>query len=144
MNRETRPTLKLLRYAGFLIWALSGLPLLVSLGHEPALGREPLYLLWLVCFVVFGVAFGLTGWREPAGRPVPAQAVSLFVQTATALAMIQLVCSGQEGALLVIVAAQLGWVMPLTRALLWVAIQALVMCAILTVSWPGHVTLRLM
>jgi len=54
------------------------------------------------------------------------------------------VCSGQEGALLVIVAAQLGWVLPLSRALVWVAVQATVMCAILAFSWSGVITLKLM
>ncbi len=137
-------TAKLLRYAGFLTWGLTGLPLLVQLAQEPALCRKGNYLLWLVCFLVFGVAFGLTGWREAAGRTGRRQAVSLILQTATALTMILLVCGGQEGALLVIVSAQLGWVLPLARALVWVAVQAMLMCAILALSWSGVVTLKLM
>lgn len=134
----------LLRYAGFIIWALAGLPLLVRLAERPALLSEARYWLWLACFVVFGAAFAATGWRASA---IPArrwQLVSLLIQTAAALAMIQLVCSGTEGALLVIVAAQLGWVLPLRQALAWVAVQALLMCVILPVSWSSHVTLSLM
>lgn len=135
---------RLLRHAGFIIWTLAGLPLLVRLARTPAFLTEPRYWLWLACFVVFGAAFALTGWRASAAGARRRQVVSLFIQTAAALAMIQLVCSGQEGALLVIVAAQLGWLLPLGRALAWVAVQALLMCTILAVAWPTHVTLSLM
>jgi signal transduction histidine kinase len=123
---------------------LTGLPLLVALVQKPALCHDTPYLLWLVCFGVFGVAFGLTAWREPAGRIGWRQLGSLVLQSATALTMILLVCSGQEGALLVIVAAQVGWVLPLSRALVWVAVQATAMCAALAFSWSGTVTLKLM
>lgn len=134
----------LLRYAGFMTWGLAGLPLIVRLSGQPALLGEPRYWLWLTWFFIFGIAFAMTAWRTTPVGPRWRQLVSLAIQTMSALAMIQLVCSGQEGALLVIVAAQLGWVLPLGRALAWVAAQALVMCAILALSWPNDVTLRLM
>lgn len=137
-------SVRLLRSAGFIIWILAGLPLLVRLAHTPTFLHEPRYWLWLVFFVVFGVAFALTGWRATAASARGRQLASLFIQTAAALAMILLVCSGHEGALLVIVAAQLGWLLPLGRALAWVAVQAILMCAILAVSWPTQVTLSLM
>ncbi len=140
----TTDTAKLLRYAGFLTWGLTGLPLLVELAQQPALWHAPPYILWLICFALFGAAFGLTGWRSPAGRAGPGQGVSLILQAAAALTMILLVCSGQEGALLVIVAAQVGWVLPLSRALVWVAGQAAAMCAMLMFSWSGSITLKLM
>lgn len=134
----------LLRYAGFIIWGLAGLPLIVRLSKNLALLSEPRYWLWLTWFFVFGIAFALTAWRSTPVGPRWRQLVSLAIQTMSALAMIELVCSGLEGALLVIVAAQLGWVLPLGRALAWVAAQAFIMCAILAVSWPNDVTLRLM
>jgi signal transduction histidine kinase len=134
----------LLRYAGFMTWGLAGLPLIVRLSGHPALLGEPRYWLWLTWFFIFGIAFAMTAWRTTPVGPRWRQLVSLAIQTMSALAMIQLVCSGQEGALLVIVAAQLGWVLPLGRALAWVAAQALIMCAILALSWPNDVTLRLM
>ncbi len=134
----------LLRYAGFMTWGLAGLPLIVRLSRNPALLDEPRYWLWLTWFFVFGVAFAMTAWRTTPVGPRWRQLVSLAIQTLSALAMIELVCSGHEGALLVIVAAQLGWVLPLGRALAWVAAQALIMCAILVWSWPNDVTLRLM
>jgi signal transduction histidine kinase len=137
-------TARLLRFAGFLTLGLTGLPLLVELAQEPELCRQAPYRLWFVCFVLFGLAFGVTGWRAPAGRAGAVQTASLIVQTAAALAMILLVCSGQEGALLVIVAAQVGWVLPFSRAAVWVGVQATAMCAILGFSWSGVISLKLM
>src|SRR6266851_5848717 len=134
----------LLRFAGFLIWSLAGLPLFVRLVQVPELLQQPRYWLWLTCFFVFGATFGLTRWNvsSPNGRRL--QLASLAVQAITALVMIILVCSGHEGALLVLVSAQLGWFMPLRRALLWVAAQAGLMGAILAVGWPLRTILSLM
>src|SRR5260370_13320953 len=56
--------------------------------------------------------------------------------------MIVLGWSGHEGALLVLVAARLGWFMSLRHALLWVATQALLMGVVLT--FGGRSTLSLM
>src|SRR5260370_24286922 len=57
----------LLRFAGFLIWSLAGLPLFVRLFQVPELLHQPRYWLWLSCFFVFGIAFGLTPWRNTEG-----------------------------------------------------------------------------
>ena len=95
-------------------------------------------------FFIFGVTFGLTPWSEGSGRPRRIQLALLAVQAVTALVMLVLVCSGHEGALLVLVAAQLGWFMSLRRALLWVVIQAVLMGAILALGWPLASILSLM
>src|SRR5258708_20387714 len=87
--------------------------------------HQPRYQLWLACFFIFGVTFGLTPWNERTGRRHRIQLTLLAVQAATALVMLVLVCSGHEGALLVLVAAQLGWFMSLRYALLCPAIHAL-------------------
>lgn len=137
-------TPKLLRLAGFGMWALSGLPLAVTLAHDPALLGVTSYRLWLGLFIVFGAAFGLTGWRTRPSQPRWIPIASLVVQTAAALAMIRLVCSGLEGSLLVIVASQLGWLLPLPIALGWVLAQAAAMCVMLGFSQPGRLTLALM
>jgi len=132
----------LLRLAGFLIWSLAGLPLFARLVQVPELLHQPRYWLWLTCFFVFGATFGLTRWNvsSPNGRLL--QFASLAVQAITALVMIILVCSGHEGALLVLVSAQLGWFMSLRRALLWVSTQAALMGVIL--AFGGRSTLSLM
>jgi len=134
----------LLRLAGFLTWSLAGLPLIIRIVQVPELLRQPRYWLWLACFFIFGVTFGLTPWNEGSPRPRRLQLASLAVQVITALVMIVLVCSGHEGALLVLVAAQLGWFMSLRRALVWVAAQAVLMGTILAVGWPLRTTLSLM
>jgi len=132
----------LLRLAGFLIWSLAGLPLFARLVQVPELLHQPRYWLWLTCFFVFGATFGLTRWNVSSPRGSRLQLASLAVQAITALVMIVLVCTGHEGALLVLVSAQLGWFMSLRRALLWVAIQAALMAAIL--AFGGRSTLSLM
>ena len=133
----------LLRFAGFLIWSLAGLPLFVRLVQVPELLQQPRYWLWLTCFFVFGATFGLTRWNVSSPQGHRLQLASLVVQTTTALVMIVLVCTGHEGALLVLVSAQLGWFMSLRRALLWVAVQAALMGTILVFGWPLRTTLYL-
>src|SRR6516225_1848648 len=135
---------RLLRLAGFLTWSLAGLPLLLWLFQRPVALQQPRYQLWLACFFIFGVTFGLTPWSERSARPRRVQLAALAVQAGAALVMISLICTGHEGALLVIVAAQLGWFLSLRRALLWVAIQAVLMGAILVLSWPMADVLSLM
>ena len=112
----TIDTVKLLRLAGFGLWALSGLPLSVTFVQNPTLIGATSYRLWLVCFLLFGAAFALTGWRARSSQGRWIQIASLAIQTSAALVMIRLVCSGLEGSLLVIVAAQLGWLLPLPTA----------------------------
>jgi hypothetical protein len=72
------------------------------------------------------------------------QLASLAIQSITALIMIALVCTGHEGMLLVLVAAQLGWFMPIRHALFWVVAQAVLMGVILSLSWPMPIVLELM
>jgi hypothetical protein len=98
----TIETVRLLRLAGFGLSALSGVPMSVALTQNPTLPGASSYQLWLACFVVFGAAFGLTGWRTPPSQRRWIHIASLVIQTSAALTMIRLVCSGQEGSLLVI------------------------------------------
>jgi signal transduction histidine kinase len=139
----TIDTVRLLRLTGFGLWALSGVPMSVTLAQNPALLHATSYQLWLTCFLVFGTAFALTGWRVQPVGPLWIQVASLVTQTSAALAMVGLVCSGQEGSLLVIVAAQLGWLLPLPLALGWILAQATAMCVILGLTMPRQLTLAL-
>ncbi len=134
----------LIRIAGLLTWFLAGLPLFSRLAQAPDLLRQPRYGLWLTCFFIFGATFGLTRWSTDSPRLHHRQLASLAIQSITALIMISLVCTGHEGTLLVLVAAQLGWFMPLRHALFWVAAQAVLMGVILAVSWPLRTVLGLM
>ena len=132
----------LLRFAGFLVWFLAGLPLFVRVVQVPELLHQTRYICWLSCYFAFGATFGLTRWDTSSPGSRRLQLGLLAIQAATALVMIVLVCSGHEGALLVLVAAQLGWFMSLRHALLWVATQAVLMGIVLT--FGGRSTLSLM
>jgi len=132
----------LLRFAGFLVWFLAGLPLFVRVVQVPELLHQTRYICWLSCYFAFGATFGLTRWDTGSPGTRRLQLGLLAIQAATALVMIVLVCSGHEGALLVLVAAQLGWFMSLRHALLWVATQAVLMGIVLT--FGGRSTLSLM
>jgi len=132
----------LLRVAGFLVWFLAGLPLFVHVVQVPELLHQTRYICWLSCYFAFGATFGLTRWDTGSRGTRRLQLGLLAIQAATALVMIVLVCSGHEGALLVLVAAQLGWFMSLRHALLWVATQAVLMGIVLT--FGGRSTLSLM
>lgn len=134
----------LLRLAGFLTWILAGLPMFVNLIRVPQLLTDQRHWLWLTCFFAFGVTFGLTTWTVWPEKPKLRQLAALSAQTLTALVMILLVCSGQEGSLLVIVAAQLGWLLPLRQAMTWMSIQAVLMGAILAFARSASVSLFLM
>src|SRR5260370_32815489 len=151
--RRTRRSLKyrydlgargLIRSAGLFMWFLAGLPLIYRLFQDTDLLRRPRYGLWLACSSIFGATFGLTRWNTDSPRLHYRQLASLVIQSITALIMISLVCTGHEGTLLVLVAAQLGWFIPLRHALFWVAAQAVLMGAILAVSWPPRTVLGLM
>lgn len=116
----------------------------VSLIQVPQLLRDERHWLWLACFFGFGITFGLTTWTVWPEKPKPRQLAALAVQTLTPLMMILLVCSGHEGSLLVIVAAQLGWLLPLRQAMTWMTIQAVLMGTILAFSRSASVSLFLM
>ena len=52
----------LLRFAGFLVWFLAGLPLFVRVVQVPELLHQTRYICWLSCHFAFGTTFGLTRW----------------------------------------------------------------------------------
>jgi len=118
---------RLLRLAGWLTWSLSGLPLLLKPWEQPGYFLVRRHILWLVAFLLFGLAYGLTSWSHGPIRTRWRIWAPLAVQTGLALLMIQLVCTGHEGALLAIVALQLGWLLPLAAALIWFALQSVLM-----------------
>src|ERR671919_1026575 len=81
-------TVKLLRLTGFGLRGPSGVPMPVTLAHNPALLGAKSYCLWLICFIVFGVAFALTGWRVRPAQPRWIQIASLVIQTSAAHVML--------------------------------------------------------
>jgi len=120
-------TRSLLRAAGLLVWAFAGIPAALSLADHPRSGVATLAV-WLGAFVVFGVAFFRASAADaPEGRGA---ARLLAVQTVAALAMNVVLCTGFEVALVVVVAVQLGLMLPLALALPWLLVQTLLASAL--------------
>src|SRR6266849_8512349 len=99
---------------------------LVSLIRNPASCRTPRSHFWLGAYALFGLAFWLTAKR---GKRLPRLwlAASLAFQSALVLVMVNSICNGYEGALLVVVAGQLAPLFSLPLSLGWVAGQSLLM-----------------
>jgi signal transduction histidine kinase len=120
-----------LRAAGVSAWICSGAPaVLMVLGVVPE-DRVVLptgkFAIWGAAAMIFASAFWKTSGL--AGRELPPRVAPylLLVQSAAALAMFALVCTGLETMLLVVVAAQLGLFVRLPLGFLWVALQTAVL-----------------
>jgi signal transduction histidine kinase len=118
----------------------------LSLVGHPTFLRKDRILLWLVAYAIFSLVFWLTDRQgEKFSRVCPA----LIVETALVLLMVNSICSGSEGALLVVVAGQLAPIFSLPVSLSWVGGQTLLMGLVirshfsleialaLSVSWLG-------
>jgi signal transduction histidine kinase len=126
----------LLRVAGIVAWIFSGVPAAVRTFVEgpDCLGSNE-FVLWAGAFVVFGASF----WRASDERvsAAPRQLFPLLaVQTAAALGMVAIVCSGFETALLVVVSVELGLLAPVTIGAPWIVAQSLLLYWL--VSRHGH------
>ncbi len=133
-----------LRSAGILTWILAGLPLLRVLRLNPDYLTNPTYYLWLGFFLAFGITFISTPWQPASVQPDSLGVAMVGIQTTLALVMIRLVCSGFEGALLVLVSLQLGWMLPVPWALSWLLFQSLLMGWLISLSFPMGVALTLL
>src|SRR5215472_17863678 len=120
----------------------------VSLIRHSAWLRKERIFPWLDAYVVFSLVFWFTAKRsERLSRTW--LALALIGETALALLMVNFICSGSEGALLVVVAAQLSPLFSLPVSLSWVGGQTLLMGLVirshfsleialaLSVSWLG-------
>ncbi len=154
MNDLTPNARVLLRAAGVIALVLAGLPALLSqfgfawLGRTPVLST-PSFLLWSGAAAVYALAFWWTtaaaGHERLRGRGT----ALLVVQTAAALTMFHLVCSGLESTQLVVVAAQLGFfvglrtgvaaVLAIAGIQTWIGILHFPLSQ--SLSWAGTLTL---
>ena len=139
----SQKAVRFLRFAGLLTWVLAGMPLLQNLWNNPGILRLHPYYLWLGSYIAFGVVFTLTPWAGLRTQPNRRGLVLIGVQTILALLMIRLVCTGYEGALLVVVSLQLGWMLPLPLGLAWVIAHTLLMAWLVAISWPVLTALAL-
>jgi len=121
---------------------------LVSLLRHSAWLRKEQIFAWLGGYVVFSLVFWFTAKRS-ARWSRAWLGLALMGETALALLMVNFICSGAEGALLVVVAAQLSPLFSLPASLSWVGAQTLLMGLVirshfsleialtLSVSWLG-------
>ena len=82
-------------------------------------------------FVIWAVAFALFG----AGLLAPARLSVLAMQVAAVTAMVLTLCDGFEGTLLVMVAMQLGALLPRRTAILWILAQTLLLGTAVGYHW---------
>ena len=121
---------RILTPAGLVVWLLVCAPVVLHGGLDP---RR--YAAWLAVAVLFAAAFtGATRKAQPKLRAIPLMAV----QTGCVVAMVLLLCDGFEGALLVLVALQLGGHASRRFGVAWVIVQT----ALLTVAIAVHWSLR--
>jgi signal transduction histidine kinase len=97
------------------------------------------FLLYVVGYVLFGFVFWLAAGKETGPRGRSWRLAALLLQSGLALSLVWLICSGLEGSLLVVVAAQVAAIFPLPLALGWIAAQSAVMAWIIGLHWPPSV-----
>ena len=116
---------RVLRLAGLAVWASVGFPVLISWRSLHARGSQPLdYGAWIAAWLLFGGGFVVTTAASRFERDRPGALFLLAGQAAAAIALAALPpCYGLEGALLVLVAVQLGGRLSRTAGLAWIGIQ---------------------
>ena len=117
-----------LRAAGVSAWVLSGAPAVsmilggIRVGPPMRLAPRDLFL-WAGAWLIFILSFWLSSGGVGEQRHQDRNRVLLLVETAAALFMFHLVCTGLETTLLAVVAAQLGVYFRLRAGLLWLFAQ---------------------
>jgi hypothetical protein len=117
-----------LRAAGVSAWVLSGAPAVsmilggIRVGPPMRLAPRDLFL-WAGAWLIFILSFWLSSGGVGEERHQDRNRWLLLVETAAALFMFHLVCTGLETTLLAVVAAQLGVYFRLRAGLVWLFAQ---------------------
>ncbi len=141
MSDPSRPARRFLRAAGISAWVLSGIPAVLMVLGRFGIDGEMLTLsparfaIWAGAAVAFGVAFWATSGKAGTERPGWTSVVLLAVQSVAALVMYEIVCTGLETMLLVVVAAQLGLFVRLPVGALWVLSQTCLLAWLGVAHW---------
>lgn len=110
--------------------------------RTPAVVGPGRLALWFGAFVIFGVGFWQTSRvasTEQLNRPTLGW---LGIQTAAALAMLEIICTGFESVLLVVVAAQLGLLFGFRSGLVWVVLQTVLIGWFSMNHWTAYNAFR--
>ena len=109
--------------------------------RTPALLGPGRLALWLSAFVVFGVGFWQTSRAAGAGQLDRTTMGWLGIQTVAALAMLEIICTGFESVLLVVVAAQLGLLFRFRAGLGWIVLQTMLIGWFSLNHWTASIAL---
>lgn len=115
---------------------------LVTLARNPAAFAKTRLLVWLCAYAAFSLLFWLTA-KQADKLSRAWLAASLIVQIAPVLVMINSICSGSEGALLVVVTGQLAPIFSLPVSLSWVGAQTLLMGFVIRSHFSFEIALTL-
>ncbi|MDQ6892689.1 MAG: histidine kinase [Acidobacteriota bacterium] len=131
---------RFLRVAGLAIWAVVGLPVLASSRSIRALGASNVsFAAWAAAFILFGAAFLRTTAAARFDHDRTGTLALLAAQSAAVLALVALPpCYGLEGALLVLVALQLGGRLAPRAAIAWVVAQSAALFVTIALHWNTH------
>jgi len=113
-----------LRWGGLAAWLMVGVPVMIHPHESPAV-----LLAWTFAYLLFGAVFWVTSLRRQG------QLGLLGLQALCVMALVLTLCDGFEGALLVLVAMQLGSRVERRTGLVWIAVQTLLLCAAITYHW---------
>ena len=129
---------RLLRWGGFAIWAVVGAPIVFFQLTHSRRGLSVPLAAWAAAFLLFGVALA---WSTSRRRRLDLRLrlVLAAVQAMAALSLMVLPqCFGLEGALLVLVAFELGQLLAPRAAILWVLAQSAGLLAVMWLHWGWH------
>lgn len=116
---------RLIGVAGAIAWIMVGLPAFIYHSAAPTIDWR-----WVVAFLFFGVALAADLRRPHIALLVP--------ESAAALTLVLLRCNGYEGALLVVLAMQLGGRLGRWPAFAWITVQTVLLAAAVTLRLNYH------
>jgi signal transduction histidine kinase len=131
---------RLLRAGGFAVWIAVGLPVfLFSLRPSADRGHSLAFAAWAASYLLFGLAFWLSTSRNRSESDRMGMLGLAAGQAAAVLSLVALPpCFGLEGALLVLVALQLGGLLSRRAAVFWIAAQSACLLAVIWLHWGWH------
>jgi signal transduction histidine kinase len=131
---------RLLRAGGFAVWIAVGLPVfLFSLRPSEDRGHSAAFAAWAASYLLFGLAFWLATSRNRSESDRIGMLGLAAGQAAAVLSLVALPpCFGLEGALLVLVALQLGALLSRRAAVVWIAAQSSCLLGVVWLHWGWH------
>jgi signal transduction histidine kinase len=130
---------RLLRIGGLAVWLAVGVPVIVLQASAAPHGTDAVALgVWTAALLLFFAAFWLATARRPVGH---AAAVLRLIggETGAVLALVALPgCFGLEGALLVLIAFQLGGLLTKPLATAWIVAQSAGLLGLMWLHWGWH------